>query len=476
MLEHAKTEEGERKPLGKFMALAEAQKVIKALWTAIGNYKLYPREHRIVANSKTVLWAAIEDLLSKTEEASIERLEDEFSFDGLPIFGAAEQSRLLGKWFEKLDIEVIKLSRGVTKLEISHFTDILGNALKSSEEKVNLEREFQRRDIRHIRLAKLEARGPSEEKEKIKDLRQIYNSAVSVVKKLMDDARKGKALDIKETQSIVINLVDRMLKQKDNALALSMIKTYDEYLFVHSVNVSILTLGLAESFISDEKLLVDLGKAAMMHDIGKTIIPSKILNKPGDLLDEEWKIIRRHPVEGMKIMENSENNSNLASLIAFEHHLRYDGSGYPPQRFRKDINPYSMMVSIADCYDALTTDRPYRKVMTPEVSLNLMAKVAGAHFEPRFLRSFVLTMGIYPIGTIVRLSTGEIGVVKARNPSDVTRPKVRIIVDADDGKIREERFVELTERNPSTGQYLRSIKSIIPYTSIPGLDMIDYLV
>jgi len=476
MIEYAKTEETEGKPLRKFMALAEAQKVIKALWTAIGNYKLYPREHRIVTNAKTVLWAAIEDLLSKTEEASIERMEDEFSLEGLPIFGAAEQSKLLGKWFEKLDIEVIKLSRGVTKLEVSHFVDILGDALKGVGRKVNLEREFQRRDIRHIRLGKLEAKGPSEKKEGVRDLRQIYRSAIEVVKGLMDEARKGKTLDLRETQNVVINLVDRILKQKDNVLALSMIKNYDEYLFVHSVNVSILTLGLAESLISDERTLMELGTAAMMHDIGKTIIPFDLLNKPGDLLDEEWRIIRRHPVEGMKIMENAHNRTNLASLIAFEHHQRYDRSGYPPQRFRKDINPYSMMVSIADCYDALTTDRPYRRVMTPESALNLMAKVAGTHFEPRFLRSFVLTMGIYPVGTIVRLTTEEIGVVKARNPNDATRPKVRIIMDAEGRKVREERIVDLTEKDPLTGEYLRSIKSIIPYTSISGLEMIDYLV
>lgn len=468
--------QGHARTGGGLIELPDAQKALRAFSAAITNYNIYPSDHVLVTTSRSALWEAIAAILAKRDETSIERIEDEFSFEGLPILGVRDQAKPLSERFEKLGVEIVKFSRGLDERELAVFIQILGDAIRNPQETHDIAAELQSRNVTHVRLGRLAAMGPSRrQRDRMRGLEEVYSAAVGVVRDLMGDARRGKTLDIKLTQNTVVHLVERMLRQKDSTLALAMMKTYDEYLFVHSVNVTILTLGIAETFSSDEELLIALGKAAMLHDIGKTAVPSEILNKPSPLDDKEWEIMRSHPEIGMRMIEKSYNKFNMVSMIAFEHHLHFDGGGYPSQRFRHEWTPYSMMVSIADCYDALTTDRPYRGVMTPEAALNLMAENSGAHFEPRLLRSFLLTMGIYPVGSLVKLSTGEVCVIKGRNPTDATRPGVVVILDPAGKQVDDINPLDLAERSPFTGEHLRSIKEAVPYTKLPGVDLSRYL-
>ena len=453
--------------------LPATQRLLRGLALAVTNASLYPASHGAVKTAQVTLLTAIRTVLAQEPETSLELMDGEFCCEGIPILGVADQAAVLRTWFAGLDIEIVKFEQGIGLQDIATFVSFLATSLKPSDhESGDCDTELTRHGIEHVHVGKLAVRGPRSQSDvHLPDLRQIYQAALQAIKTLMLDVRRGRRLDVQAAQSVVVDIVHRMLHEKDNVLALSMIRTYDEYLFVHSVNVTILTLSLAETFLTDEQQLIDVGKAALLHDIGKTLIAPEILEKSTPLDESEWAVVRQHPVDGMALLENSHGGTILASLIALEHHRWADGSGYPARNFDQDSNPFAMLVSIADCYDALTTNRPYRKVLTPKSALQVMAGEEGAHFKPRLLRRFFDMIGVYPLGSLVQLNTGEVGVVRKRNPADPERPQVLVVRDADGKPLAEDTVVDLARRDGKTGDYARSIEAELPYTSAPGVDV-----
>jgi putative nucleotidyltransferase with HDIG domain len=197
------------------------------------------------------------------------------------------------------------------------------------------------------------------------------------------------------------------------------------------VNVSILTMGQARALGIDGPLLREFGLSALMHDIGKVRTPLEILNKPDKLTDEEFTIMKRHTVEGAEILRKTPDMPSLAPVIAFEHHLRLDGTGYPHGITRPTLNVGTMLCSIADVYDAMRSQRAYQQAFPSDRIIEVMKRNDGKQFDQHLVRRFVQLIGIYPVGNMVRLSTGEVAVVLKVNATDPQRPQVRVLYDSE---------------------------------------------
>jgi HD-GYP domain-containing protein (c-di-GMP phosphodiesterase class II) len=195
--------------------------------------------------------------------------------------------------------------------------------------------------------------------------------------------------------------------------------------------VSILTMAQARGLGIEGVLLREFGMAALMHDIGKVKTPSEILNKPDKLTDEEFVIMKRHPVDGAEILRSTPDIPPLAPVVAFEHHLRIDGSGYPHGVVRPNLNLATMLCGIADVYDAMRSQRKYQQAFPSERILSVLQRNDGTQFDQHLVRRFVQLLGIYPVGNLVRLNTDEIAVVLRVHAPDPYRPKVRILFAPD---------------------------------------------
>ena len=284
----------------------------------------------------------------------------------------------------------------------------------------------------------IEAVFEGDEKERSK---AIYSQTLDVVSEVIDDVKSGKILKLKKSKRLVMNLIDSLLTAETNLLVLTNIRCHDEYTYNHSVNVGILSLAIGQRMGLHKRHLVELGMASLFHDIGKSRIPLTILNKPSRFSDEDWAVMRRHPIFGVKELMQLKGIDALTARIitgAFEHHLNYDLSGYPKVPYDKKISLFGRIISVADCYDAISSSRVYnRTAEPPDKTLQFMMSRSGADFDPLILKLFVHCIGVYPAGTLCFLNTGELAVILESNP-DPERwsvPKVKIISDSSGNEI-----------------------------------------
>ena len=232
-------------------------------------------------------------------------------------------------------------------------------------------------------------------------------------------------------RTMVDGLAQAVAQNRTALLALTTLKNYDNYTFTHMVNVSILTMGQARGLGIDGPLLREFGLAALMHDIGKVRTPLEILNKPDKLTDDEFTIMKRHTVEGAEILRKTPDIPTLAPVVAFEHHLRLDGTGYPHGVTRPSLNVGTMLCSIADVYDAMRSQRSYQQAFPTDRILEVLKRNDGKQFDQHLVRRFAQLIGIYPVGNLVRLDTGEVAVVLKVYAPDPHRPQVRVLFDRD---------------------------------------------
>ena len=255
------------------------------------------------------------------------------------------------------------------------------------------------------------------------------NEAVTLVKRIMTGYSFSDAIDVEKVKLMVSKIVDELLANDDILYNLTEIKTVDDYTFEHSVNVCILSLITGIGLGFDTTQLRELGIGAILHDIGKLCIPREILKKPCQLTVEEFEEIKRHTVLGYELLKNSGQLYMVSSYIALGHHERYDGSGYPLRLKNKEIQLYARIVAVADVYDALTSDRVYRKRIKPHEVYEYITSLGIHHFDPQVVDSFVKFVTVYPVGSGVLLNTRERAIVVKHNRKMPTRPVVRIVYD-----------------------------------------------
>jgi HD-GYP domain-containing protein (c-di-GMP phosphodiesterase class II) len=256
---------------------------------------------------------------------------------------------------------------------------------------------------------------------------QTHQEAQTLVGNLMQDVKFGRSLDLAPVETLAENLRSSVFRNQNALLCLGRIREKDNYLLQHSVNLSVLMSIFGKSLHQPEDSLNQLIIGALLHDIGKILTPDEILHKPGRLTPQEFTVMKQHASHSRDLLRGTEGIGELTVLTAAQHHERMDGTGYPDGLKGEAISVYGRMAAIADVYDAITSDRVYHKGMTPSQGLKKLLEWSGDHLDPELVRQFVRCIGLYPVGSLVLLESGRLGVVVAGNDDDQRLPVVKVM-------------------------------------------------
>jgi HD-GYP domain-containing protein (c-di-GMP phosphodiesterase class II) len=302
-----------------------------------------------------------------------------------------------------------------------------------------------------------------ENTEKVKErAKRTYAQSVEATRDLMTSVRMGESPNVKKIKRIVQSIVDQILNEETSLIGLTTLRDYDEYTFTHSVNVCIFSVALGKRLGLTKIQLYDLGMAALFHDIGKSRVPQGLLTKAAGLSDEEWRQMAAHPWLGVLALFQVRGAQELpyrAMVVAYEHHMKLDLTGYPRPARPRQLSVFSKIVAIADSFDAATSRRAYQTVpWSPAEVMREMRDNPRRGMDPVILKAFINLTGVYPVGTLVVLDTFELAIVHAVNPiQDLpSRPIVRIIADALGNLSHPGSLADLADKN-ADGVYLRTI-------------------
>lgn len=257
--------------------------------------------------------------------------------------------------------------------------------------------------------------------------RKIYSEASSIVQTVLIDARLGRQVDVERIQPTITAITASVLRNPDAMISLFKVKQADKYTFQHSVAVATLLIAFCRSLEMDRETTEQVGLGGLLHDIGKMKVPHYILNKPGKLTESEFAVMQRHVEYGELALESASNISQIALDIVLQHHERLDGSGYPRGLKGDQLSIYGQMASIVDVYDAMTSDRIYHQGRQATEVLQILMEKSNRHFNPELVQHFVRGIGIYPVGSLVRLESEHLAVVIEQHREDLLHPTIRVV-------------------------------------------------
>jgi len=255
---------------------------------------------------------------------------------------------------------------------------------------------------------------------------KICVNAKSAVVSMFQEVRMGKAIDHDAAGALVEEITDSVVRNPGALISLARLKSIDDYTYMHSVAVCALMVALARQLGVDEKTTREAGMAGLLHDLGKANMPLEVLNKPGKLTDEEFRIMKSHPAEGHRMLVEGGAVGEIPLDVVLHHHEKVDGSGYPKGLKGDEISLFAKMGAVCDVYDAITSNRPYKSGWDPAESIRKMTEWSIGHFDQRVFHAFVKSVGIYPIGSLVRLESGRLGIVVDQTEHSLLTPKVRV--------------------------------------------------
>jgi HD-GYP domain-containing protein (c-di-GMP phosphodiesterase class II) len=416
--------------------------LILALYAALRAIRMYPLENAAVQNAAEELTTLAAELLAHEHEVEM-RVSGEFVFINtirlrLDLDNYASFSHLLTV-FGAAGIGSLHLHRAPTLREWQQF---LALVLAPSAEPPAARFEQMTARLAQQELSVFEIGEPMSQRAQPLDREQskevakkTYAQSVAVTKDLMTSVRLGRSPNIKKIKRVVQGIVDQILNEETSLIGLTTIRDYDEYTFTHSVNVCIFSVALGKRLGLGKIQLYDLGMAALFHDIGKSRVPAGVLNKATGLSDEEWRLIAAHPWLGALTLFQLRGQQELpyrAMIVAYEHHMKTDLTGYPRPIRDRSMSMFSKIVAVADGFDAATSRRSYQTTpLTPAQVMLELRDNPRRGMDPVVVKAFINLTGIYPVGTLVILDTFELGIVHATNPIPemLSRPIVRIISD-----------------------------------------------
>ena len=443
------------------------RELLFAVAAALRSLQLYPLENQTVVQALAELEAVTNELLGSEEQITIRFVGDFFFVNDLRLrldLQSYATYGTVGRALARHGIGELEVFQGVTVQEWTALLSLV-NAEPDPEDRFGafLER-LGRTAVLHLAV------GPDRESEP--DLRdeesrrmakRAYAQTVAVAREVMTGVRIGKGVSLRPVKRAVQSIVDQVLTNETSIIGLTTLRDFDEYTFTHSVNVCIFSVAVGKKLGLNKHQLYELGLGALLHDVGKVRMPVELINKAGPLTPDEFRLMQEHPAEGLLAMFDMRGLAELplrAMLIAYEHHMKVDQSGYPRGTRPRDPTLFGRIVAVADAFDAATTQRSYQaQPWTPDRVLKEMRDNPGRGFDPLLVKAFVSMTGIYPVGSVVILDTFELAIVTARNPNPdaMHQPVVQVIYDALGVRVDPPRTVDLSETDPATGQPLRAI-------------------
>ncbi|MCX5694193.1 MAG: HD domain-containing protein [Candidatus Omnitrophica bacterium] len=429
--------------------LNNIEAAFKGFFACLQALKMYGSAHPMFLKSLDRSFEAFTEVLSLRQEMVIGIVGEELAFEKEILFDLAKFLRSVILYLKERNIERIAFYRGLNKDELSRFVSFIAGPKEYF--KGDLQDALSQIGVEHIIIGKLKVDSQQGRDSFTLAQAELYDSSADVVGQALDRVLNSEKIDHQGLEFSLSSIMENFSSQRQEMLKLATLKRYDTETYMHMLNVSIFSMYFSSRLGFDQKDILSIGIAAMYHDIGKLFISRRILHKPGQLTDQEFGRMKSHTLLGAEIMLKYVHTLGiLPVVVCFEHHLKYDSSGYPRSIFPRKQHIASLIVSICDVYDALSQRRGYKQDYSPDVVYGIMNRDKGSAFDPELLDKFFGIMGFWPVGSVVALSDGSIALVRGQNEADIRRPKIEIVFPADkkrtvdlvqDGSLNIERYL-----------------------------------
>ncbi len=462
----------------------EGRRILTALYGTLNALKLYPVENATVQQALDELHALMEKIVRVEGSAEIRIVGDFFFLNETRLRLDLTNFATFGSFARALQdhgIGAVEVFPGIDRSEWAPFVSMLLRKPTSDEPFGAFMDRFASAPVEHIDLRPERDVQEPEDHESLTAAKRTYAQSVKVAKDVLGDVRLGKAVNVRKVKRAVQGIVDQVLSNEASLITMTTLRDFDEYTFTHSVNVCIFSVVIGQRLGFDKMQLYDLGLGALFHDIGKQRVDYDIINKPGRLTDEEWIQLKEHTTEGLLLLFRMHGFSDMPyrqMLMAYEHHMKIDLTGYPQNKRARDLTLFSKIVAVADAFDAGTSVRSYQyEPRPPDEVLKEMRDNPKRGFDPVLVKALITATGVYPVGTLCILDTHELAVVAQVNPNPdlLHRPRVKVISDSMGVPLGETVTLDLAKDDPATGRPVRTIiKTTDPQKY--GIRVSDYLI
>jgi putative nucleotidyltransferase with HDIG domain len=440
------------------MNVDEIKKFVQVLTAAVKGLRLYAVDHPATTKQVETLQNGLFEMLQHKKTIKIGLLEGTLFVEDHLIMQEFQAATELVGLLEAHELAGFEFITGLSATEIQSLLHLLHYGDNKGQDFVDA---LVSQGVKRIRA--IAATEDDDEQQP----RKVYHKALKVVDQIFQDVRMGEIPSSEEAISVVKNMAQLTMTEPHAMLALSMLKDYDNYTFTHSVNVSVLALAVGRACKLTEEQLKTLGLGGLLHDLGKLRVDVNIITKPGRLTDAEFEEIKEHPGFGAEIIKEMEGVTAEVMQIVHGHHLRYDRTGYPSDVAGETVSPLVEMTAIADAYDAMTTLRSYQRPFTPRKAIARLKDVAGSSLHPDFVTRFIESLGPYPVGSLVRLDSNEIGLVTKVEAQDTSLADIKIIYDPAGTMLDEPYMIQMRP-----DQSRKIIAEVDPQTK--GIDVTDF--
>ncbi len=462
----------------------EGRKLLTAFYGALSALRLYPVENAAVQQAITELHDLVSRIVQSDGGAEVRVVGDFFFLNETRLRLDLSNFSTFGSFARALQdhgIGALEIQESIQRAEWVPFLSVLLRKAGGPDPFASFVEWLRATPVQSLMFRpEKEVQEPEKDEEALTAAKRTYVQSVQVAKDVLGDVRLGKAVNVRKVKRAVQGIVDQVLSNENSMITMTTLRDFDEYTFTHCVNVCIFSVIIGQRLGLEKLHLYDLGLGALFHDIGKQRVDYDIINKPGGLTDEEWAQLKEHTTEGLLCLFKMHGFADVPyrqMLMAYEHHMKVDLTGYPTNSRTREPTLFSRIVSVADAFDAGTSVRSYQyQPWPPDAVLKEMRDNPKRGFDPLLVKALITATGVYPVGTLVILDTYELAVVSEVNkdPDLLHRPKVKVISDPMGIPLAEPMIVDLSRSDPASGAPVRAIiKTTDPQKY--GIRVSDYL-